>query len=177
MSRNIEIKAQLSDVQFAEACRVSADLTGDTHTVLKQRDTYFNAPLGRLKLREFGDDTAELIGYQREDQTDPTASNYYRTQVNGRENIENLIDGMKLTLGLRGVVEKTRLLFIHNITRIHLDEVVSLGHFLELEVVLMDGQSDEEGIKIANHLMKRLNVRQDQLITSSYIDLMDATIA
>ena len=76
MARNVEIKAKVPDLSLLKARRVK--LNGhDTHE-LRQTDTFFHAPRGRLKLREFGDGTAELISYHRADQSDPKLSDYQR---------------------------------------------------------------------------------------------------
>ena len=39
------------------------------HGTLLQRDTYFRVPRGRLKLRESDGETAELIYYERSEET------------------------------------------------------------------------------------------------------------
>ena len=53
-------------------------------------------------------------------------------------------------LGVRGVVRKTRRLYLVGQTRVHLDEVEGLGQFMELEVVLRPEQSNAEGQAIAD---------------------------
>jgi hypothetical protein len=58
-------------------------------------------------------------------------------------------------------------------TRMHLDDVESLGQFMELEVVLRDGQSDDEGQAIAEELMTRLGVRKEDLLEGAYMDLLE----
>ncbi|MEM9409489.1 MAG: class IV adenylate cyclase [Planctomycetota bacterium] len=177
MSRNIEIKARLSESQFASILNLATDLAGGLSDTLKQKDTYFDAPNGRLKLREFDGGSAELIGYQREDCLDPTASHYYRTSIANTEDVENLIQSLKITVGIRSVVRKTRQLFLCDRTRIHLDQVDSLGKFIELEVVLSENQTDQEGIETAHQLMAKLSIPESQLITDSYIDLLEQVVA
>jgi len=76
-------------------------------------------------------------------------------------------------LGVRGVVEKRREVFMAGQTRIHLDEVRGLGSFLELEVVLTPGQSVEAGELIARDLMEQLGVSAESLESAAYIDLLE----
>lgn len=45
---------------------------------------------------------------------------------------------LTMTLGVRAVVKKRRQLFLFGRTRMHLDDVEGLGHFLELGVVLSE---------------------------------------
>jgi adenylate cyclase class IV len=54
---------------------------------------------------------------------------------------------------------------------VHLDRVESLGHFLELEVVLTEGESAAAGAKEARALMTALGIADDQLIDGAYVDL------
>lgn len=60
-------------------------------------------------------------------------------------------------------------------TRVHVDQVEGLGDFMELEVVLRPDQSLEEGQEIANNLMKKLGVSDEDLITGSYMELFHKT--
>ncbi len=57
-------------------------------------------------------------------------------------------------------------------TRIHLDQVEGLGEFLELEVVLSEGESSQSGIEIAHELLARLGISRDQLVEAAYVDLL-----
>ena len=74
--------------------------------------------------------------------------------------------------GQTGRVRKHRTLFLVGRTRIHLDQVEGLGSFLELEVVLEDGEATESGIREAHILMGRLGVQSTQLIQGAYVDLL-----
>ena len=80
---------------------------------------------------------------------------------------------LKLAYGIRGIVRKTRYLYLVGQTRIHLDDVEGLGQFMELEVVLKEEQSNEEGQKIAEDLMSALGVERGDLIDGAYMDLLE----
>jgi predicted adenylyl cyclase CyaB len=69
-------------------------------------------------------------------------------------------------------VRKQRTLYLVGRTRVHLDRVESLGHFLELEVVLATGESADAGIKEARALMTALGLTDDQLVEGAYVDLL-----
>ena len=73
--------------------------------------------------------------------------------------------------GAIGRVRKRRLLLMAGQTRIHLDRVDGLGDFLELEVVLRDGQSDADGTAIAERLMAALAVAPTDRLAGAYLDL------
>jgi predicted adenylyl cyclase CyaB len=125
---------------------------------------------GRLKLREFGDGTAELIYYERPDKAGPKTSKYMRTQISDAASIRQLLGQV---LETKAVVTKRREVFLAGRTRIHLDEVDGLGTFVELEVVLTDDEADSDGERIASVLMERLGVRQEHLVERAYIDLLE----
>ncbi|TNM91495.1 hypothetical protein fugu_019875 [Takifugu bimaculatus] len=74
MPSNVEIKARVSDqVQFAEK---AAQLSQSEGTIIRQRDTFFNCSQGRLKLRDFMNDSGQLIFYERPDTDGPKLSRY-----------------------------------------------------------------------------------------------------
>ena len=57
-------------------------------------------------------------------------------------------------------------------TRVHCDKVEGLGDFMELEVVLSEGEDEAKGVEIANELMAKLGVRQEDLISGAYMDMI-----
>ena len=59
-------------------------------------------------------------------------------------------------------------------TRVHCDEVEGLGDFMELEVVLDDNQTTQEGQAIAEDLMTKLGIDKSKLISGAYMDLLEA---
>jgi predicted adenylyl cyclase CyaB len=69
-------------------------------------------------------------------------------------------------------VVKRRRLYLVDRTRVHLDRVEGLGTFVELEVVLRDEESVEEGMAVARQLLEQLGIANDQLLTGAYLDLL-----
>lgn len=171
MATNIEIKARVDDF---EALRTRADSLSDQPLeILPQEDTFFNTQKGRLKLRIQAPDQGYLIYYERPDQEGPKRSDYHLAETHDPDSLK---ETLLLAYGIRGVVKKTRYLYMVGQTRIHLDEVEGLGHFMELEVVMREDQNDAEGQAIAEDLMRRLGVREDALIEGAYMDLLATDI-
>lgn len=171
MASNIEIKARVDDFNALKARAES--LSDKPLEIIPQEDTFFNTEKGRLKLRVLAPDLGYLIYYERPDQDGPKRSDYHLAETRDPESLKT---ALSLALGVRGVVRKTRYLYMAGQTRIHLDEVEGLGHFMELEVVMRAGQNDTEGQAIAEDLMRRLGVREHALLKGAYIDLIESRI-
>lgn len=167
MPRNIEIKARVDD---PEALRRLVEEVADSGPVLvRQSDTFFNCPRGRLKLRVSDRRAGELIYYQRPDTAGPSESHYRIFPVADPPALLEILHGAYGTLG---VVEKERSLFHAGRIRIHLDRVAGLGDYMELEVVLAEGQTAEEGAAVAGSLMARLEIAPENLVERAYLDLL-----
>ncbi len=166
MARNIEIKARISCVEDLEPKVAAIAEQGPFEIV--QDDTFFRCESGRLKLRAFSGEEGELIFYRRANEQGPKESFYLRSPTTAPEILrESLI----LAYGQAGRVKKRRTLYILGRTRIHLDRVEDLGHFLELEVVLNGPESAEDGACEAQNIMERLGIEASQLIRGAYVDL------
>ena len=168
MPSNIEIKARAADParQHALAARLAG---GVPPVVLHQTDTFFPGARGRLKLRQLSPTEGELISYHRADLAGTKQSRYLLSRTTEPAALCAVLAD---AYGTGTVVTKTRLLYLVGLTRIHLDEVVGLGSFLELEVVLADGQSPDEGHRVAREIMAALKIREEDLIEGAYADLL-----
>jgi adenylate cyclase class IV len=126
--RNLEFKARLENANdtIAKARSLGADLWGD----LRQADTYFTVPRGRLKLRETAGFQSELIYYQRAEDADGRPSDYKTVALRDAEALRAILGE---SLGAEGEVHKRRTLLVLDSTRIHIDNVDGLGSFLEIE--------------------------------------------
>jgi homotetrameric cytidine deaminase len=171
--RNLELKALDPDPERSlAACR---ELGAEDRGVLRQRDTYFRARRGRLKLREEEPGGAVLIQYDRPDAPLARESRYRLSAVPDPEELRASLDA---ALGTLVVVDKRRHLLLCDGVRIHLDTVDGLGSFIELEgVAAPDSDLAPERDKVAR-LRQALGI--GEILTDSYSDRLlgaDALVA
>src|SRR5438045_2179415 len=101
MRRNIELKTRCTDVEGAKA-KLRA-LGAVEQRAMRQVDTYFNPPRGRLKLREIEGERTELIWYEREDAAKPRGSDYVVVEVADARGMKVALGG---AMGVKVVVKK-----------------------------------------------------------------------
>ncbi len=164
--RNVELKAR--DPLPARSLAACEALGAEAHGVLVQRDTYFQVPNGRLKLREEEDAVPHLIAYERPDLAGQRESRYRIVNI---EQPDELVAALSSVLGVKVVIAKERRLFLWEGVRIHLDKVDGLGDFIEFEAVAPAGSdlSREEAQVMA--LRKAFEIDDADVIGESYCDL------
>ena len=173
MPRNIEIKARVP--RPGALLDAVIDLADRGPTVFSQDDTFFACPNGRLKLRMFSEHEGQLIFYRRDDLAGPKLSEYVMAATTEPDALRGTL---ALAYGVVGRVRKTRTLCFVGQTRVHLDDVEGLGHYMELEVVLEEQQTPEDGEAIAHDLMQKLGIEHAHLEHRAYVDLLtDRTMA
>jgi len=166
-ARNVELKARAPDhVRSLAACN---EIGAEPQGVLVQRDTYFQARHGRLKLREEEGARPHLIAYERPDGIEARESRYRIIEVGEPEEWRAALGG---TLGVRAVVAKRRRLFLWDGVRIHLDRVDGLGDFIEFEAVAAASSdlSHEQAQVIS--LRRAFEIDEADLVSGSYCDLV-----
>ncbi len=165
---NIEIKAKCFHPEKVEAFLLSngASFVGLDH----QKDTYFNVPSGRLKLRQ-GNIENTLIFYNRPDQEGPKQSDFSLSKMNDGASTEQLLEK---ALGVKVVVDKYRKIFYIDNVKFHLDEVPGLGSFVEIEAGnLTDLSKTIDDLKAqCDHYMNAFEVGESDLIHHSYSDMI-----
>ena len=167
MAVNIEIKARASDFNRQKMIAESlSDIPGEQ---IWQEDIFFKVSKGRLKLRIFDSGSGELIYYIRADSNGPNVSQYEISVTNEPESLKNILTS---SLGVHGIIKKQRTLYKIGHTRIHFDQVKDLGDFIELEFVMQDNTSKNEALQTVRNLMEKLEIQDNHLINTSYIDMV-----
>jgi adenylate cyclase class 2 len=170
-SRNVELKCRCADLSAAAVAL--RPLAAREAAVLRQVDTYFPVPHGRLKLREIATDgsppLAQLIWYDRPDAARARGSDYRLTPVS---HPAELRASLAAALGVRGEVRKVRRVLLWHNVRIHLDDVDRLGHFVEFEAVIGPGDTEAAGHERLAELCRRLAITPADHMTGSYVDLL-----
>lgn len=170
--RNVELKAELKDIELARliVARVGATRIG----LLHQIDTYFNVPDCRLKKREAvmngHPEPVEYIRYERANEVSSRISSF---SIMSEHEFEQHFG--QAGLPARTIVEKTRELWMIDSLRIHLDDVRHLGRFFEIEALVTPRQNIARCHARVAHLRRQFEPALGELIAGSYCDLLDQT--
>ena len=165
---NLEFKARLTSLTTAH--RLAQELTTRDPLREFQVDTYFHAPRGRLKLREIDQCRGQLIWYQRADQAAARESHYHLAEITDVAAISQLLSAV---LGIRCRVEKQRTVYWYENVRIHLDEVGSLGTFIEFEAVITTVAERAAAVGQLEFLSEAFKISATDVLTMSYGDMME----
>ena len=174
----VESKAKIDDIDLTR--KKLTTLNAEHVGTFRQIDTYFAVPKGRLKLRETGDqEKAELVYYEREDVTTPKRSDVFILKVQKPAHFKKLLENVLQT---KVIVDKIREIYQlyafegekPRRIQIHLDEVLGLGTFIELEMEA-SGRTEEalkEDRRMLELFMEKLGISRDSLQDLSYSDLL-----
>jgi adenylate cyclase, class 2 len=164
---NIEIKAKCPDIEKIRNIlnEKGARFVGTDHQI----DTYFKVENGRLKLREGNIENA-LIHYSRPNQAGPKKSEVilYKSAPDS-----SLKEVLKTALGVLTIIDKQRSIYFIENVKFHLDEVKTLGTFVEIEAIDADGSRNEKQLEMqCQHFIQLFEIKKEDLLESSYSDLI-----
>jgi adenylate cyclase class 2 len=167
MHINWEFKARCAYPERLEQIllKYNPEFRGTDHQV----DTYFNAPNGRLKLRE-GNIENSLIHYERTDAADAKQSDVTLFQTNPDSSLKALL---QKALGVKVVIDKERKIYFIDNVKFHFDQVKGLGSFVEVEAIDKDGSIGIEKLKSqCIGYAKLLEIQQEDYMAESYSDML-----
>ena len=164
---NIELKARCKS--FNEIREKLIYMNADFKGIDFQIDTDFNAPNGRLKLRE-GNIEQALIYYQRENITGPKESNVTLYQPQPDATLKVILSK---SLGILVIVDKKREIYFIDNVKFHLDDVKNLGKFVEIEAIDKEGNIGRQRLqRQCEYYLKEFNIDYSDFISNSYSDTL-----
>jgi adenylate cyclase, class 2 len=165
---NMEMKARCADPEKIRNIlkEREADFKGLDHQI----DTYFQVNQGRLKLRQ-GNIEKTLIFYQRENQKDIKQCDAIIIDFPEAQQIKELLTRAN---GVLVVVDKKREIYFINNVKFHIDQVKSLGNFVEIEAIDEGGHIEkrEKLFKQCQEYLNLFGINDKDLIDCSYSDLL-----
>ena len=163
----VEIKARCTDPDALRQRIMAFDpkVIGTDHQV----DTYFGVPNGRLKLRR-GNIENTLIAYGRPNISGPKLSN---VSLYKPLETEQLYTVLTKALPVLVEVDKSREIYFVDNVKFHIDEVVGLGSFMEIEAIDETGSVSTKVLREqCDFYCEVLGVKEKDLIDRSYSDLL-----
>lgn len=166
---NYEIKAKTTIKKQNEIRdylnKNNARFIGTDHQI----DTYFKVPEGRLKIRK-GNIENSLIYYERDDGLDSKKSDIMLIDLNKADYLERIT---RKTHEILVEVDKQREIYFIGNVKFHLDDVVNLGKFIEVEAISENNSLTEEKIKQqCDNYKNILQIKEKDLIKNSYSDML-----
>lgn len=165
--QNIEIKARTTDQETIR--HILTEQNADFRGVDHQIDTYFRVAGGRLKLRE-GNIENNLIHYHRKDTGGPKGSEVMLYPCEPGSALKKILTD---ALGVLVVVDKKRSIYFIDNVKFHIDSVTSLGSFVEIEAIDVDGSIGKEKLRSqCEYYISLFGISDEDMVSSSYSDLL-----
>jgi adenylate cyclase, class 2 len=165
--KNVEFKAKVDNLEQYENKLLSLNpkFVGLDHQI----DTYFNAQVGRLKLREGSIENA-LINYDRENSLGSKESHIILYQHEPNTALKTILTRQ---LGVKIVVDKKRKIYFIDNVKFHFDTVENLGTFIEVEAIDNSGAFTMEELKEqCDNYRDFFELTEQNMIEKSYSDLI-----
>lgn len=164
---NIEIKAKCHDQERIR--KILKEHQADFRGVDHQTDTYFKAASGRLKLRE-GNIENNLIHYLRENTEGPKQADITLFKTSFGSGLKEILTK---SIGILVVVDKQREIYFIDNVKFHLDTVIGLGTFVEIEAIGENENADKEQLLVqCRHYLSLFSISDDDLVADSYSDML-----
>lgn len=165
--KNFEFKAKVEDLEKYEKqlLALNPKFQGLDHQI----DTYFNAKLGRLKLRE-GNIENSLINYDRENTLGAKESNIVLYQHEPSIALKNILTRQ---FGVKVIVDKKRKIYFINNVKFHFDTVDNLGTFIEVEAIdIKEEYTTQELKEQCTKYFDFFELTDQNIVDKSYSDLI-----
>lgn len=137
-----------------------------------QTDTYYETDYGKLKHRQ-GNIENVLIHYNRTQLADTRKTEVLLYLKNpGAATVKAVCGDRQVVAEIK---KQRKIFFIDNV-KFHIDQVVGLGSFVEIEAIDLDGSVGIEVLQQqCDYYKDQLQISPDDLVTSAYTDLIHHT--
>jgi len=167
MHLNVEIKAKCHNPNKIREILESKN--AENKGLDNQIDTYFKVNFGRLKLRE-GNIENYLIHYYRENKKDPKESHVLLFKSDSKSNLKEILT---TSLGILTIVNKKREIYFIGNVKFHIDDIINLGSFIEIEAIDYEGNIGRDRLlEQCHYYLDLFNINREDLIDVSYSDLL-----
>ena len=167
MHLNVEIKAKCHNPNKIREILESKN--AENKGLDNQIDTYFKVNFGRLKLRE-GNIENYLIHYYRENKKDPKESHVLLFESDSKSNLKEILT---ISLGILTIVNKKREIYFIGNVKFHIDDIINLGSFIEIEAIDYEGNIGRDRLlEQCHYYLDLFNINREDLIDVSYSDLL-----
>lgn len=137
----VEVKFRIPEEDWGRLLEVLEKLANFVRDV-NQRDTFYEVAYGLLKLRRSSDKKHTLIWYRRADTPQIKSAESVKCLTRDPDELNSVL---AMALPTIGKLEKNRSIYRLGRVEIHLDEIVGLGRYLELETILGSGEDEALG--------------------------------
>ncbi len=168
MCKQIDLKFRISDLAEMRQKLSALPVTGPTD--LSFKEVFFHSKQGVLKLRILSETAGQLIYAYSHSATQQALTDYQLSLTDSPAVLQKILSE---TNGIKGCLTQKRRLYLYGRTRVHLDFVEGLGDFLELEVVLEQGENLLSGNNEVDYMMSRLGLTDKDLISGPYLELLE----
>ena len=163
----VELKARYEDLGKARALLAGSETVG----TFRQVDTYFSTGERRLKVRSVeGKKEGQLVYYERPDIGGVKES---RVLLAALPDVGTVLEILRRVLPVQAEVRKSREIHRYRGVQVHLDTVKGLGRFIEFEKVLGDESEREAARQELETLRRYFQIPDEDVMASSYSDLVD----
>ncbi|REC63782.1 adenylate cyclase [Chryseobacterium pennae] len=166
--KNFEFKAKVEELEKYQdqILKLNPIDFGTEHQI----DTYFNAPKGRLKLREIKGKESKLIDYNRENTQGSKKSDVLLYKHGMDDTLKQILSNQ---MGVKIIVDKKRKIYGIDNVKFHFDTVKDLGTFIEVEAIDETEKFNlEELKKQCDFYYDYFNIQLHQVEKLSYSDLL-----
>jgi adenylate cyclase class 2 len=163
----VELKARYEDLGKARALMAGGEHVG----TFRQVDTYFLVGEKRLKVRRVqGRKEGQLVYYERPDKEGVKESHVLIAPLPDAAAVSEILGR---AFPVAAEVRKTREIHRYRGVQVHLDTVECLGRFIEFEKVLETESAREAGKRDLETLRRYFQIPDEDVMASSYSDLVE----